>query len=588
MKITLHDGSVKEIDRDSEEAFRTLNHSTAHLLAEAVLALYPDAKLTIGPSIEEGFYYDIDFGAPFTEEDLAPIEAKMKEISNKGYDITYMTMSKIEALDYFKDNPYKVELIENLEDGDISAFKQNDFIDLCRGPHVLNSSLIKHFKLLSVAGAYWRGDSKNKMLVRIYGTSHFTEESLQSYLTLVEERKKRDHRVLGKQLDLFMISEYGPGFPIWLPNGMTVRTEIENLIKELLHKYHYQLIQTPIILSRELWETSGHWDHYQKNMYTTKIDERDFAIKPMNCPGSILVYNSSLHSYRDLPVRLAELGLDHRHEASGALNGLFRARSFTQDDAHIYCTEDQLESEINGCIAFFDEVYSLFHLDYSIELSTRPEEDFIGDIEIWDKSEQILENAIKKTGRKYEINKGDGAFYGPKLDFKVRDSMNRVWQCGTIQLDMNLPHRFGCFYIDSNGEKVEPIMIHRACLGSIERFIGVIIEHFAGAFPLWLAPIQVAILPVNNEYHLEYAREVEARLEEKGFRVTLDDSNEKLGYRMRNAQMKKIPYTIVIGDNEKKDGSVTYRTYHDKEQVTLSLDEFISLLIPLRDKRVMD
>ncbi len=588
MKITLHDGSTKEIEKDSEEAFRTLNHSTAHLLAEAVLALYPDAKLTIGPSIEEGFYYDIDFGVPFTEDDLAPIEAKMKEISNKGYDITYMTMSKAEALDYFKDNPYKVELITNLEDGDISAFKQNDFIDLCRGPHVLNSSLIKHFKLLSVAGAYWRGDSKNKMLVRIYGTSHFSEESLQSYLTLVEERKKRDHRVLGKQLDLFMISEYGPGCPIWLPNGMIVRTEIENLIKGLLNKYHYQLIQTPIILSRELWETSGHWDHYQKNMYTTKVDDRDFAIKPMNCPGSILVYNSSLHSYRDLPVRLAEFGIDHRHEASGALNGLFRAREFTQDDAHIYCTEDQLEQEINGCIAFFDEVYSLFHLDYSIELSTRPEEDFIGDIAIWDKSEAILADAIIKTGRKYEINKGDGAFYGPKLDFKVRDSMNRVWQCGTIQLDMNLPHRFGCFYIDSNGEKVEPIMIHRACLGSIERFIGVITEHFAGAFPLWLAPVQVCVLPVNNEFHLEYAREVQSKLEEKGFRVTLDDSNEKLGYRMRNAQMKKIPYTIVIGDNEKRDNSVTYRTYHDKEQVTVSLSEFISLLIPKRDKREME
>ncbi|MCD8204861.1 MAG: threonine--tRNA ligase [Coprobacillus sp.] len=576
------------MDKESEEAFRTLNHSTAHLLAEAVLALYPDAKLTIGPSIEEGFYYDIDFGVPFTEDDLAPIEAKMREISSKGYDITYMTMTKAEALSYFKDNPYKVELIENLRDGDISAFKQNDFIDLCRGPHVLNSSLIKHFKLLSVAGAYWRGDSKNKMLVRIYGTSHFSEESLQSYLTLVEERKKRDHRVLGKQLDLFMISEYGPGCPIWLPNGMSIRTEIENLIKDLLNKYHYQLIQTPIILSRELWETSGHWDHYQKNMYTTKVDDRDFAIKPMNCPGSILVYNSTLHSYRDLPVRLAEFGLDHRHEASGALNGLFRAREFTQDDAHIYCTKEQLESEINGCIAFFDEVYSLFHLDYSIELSTRPEEDFIGDIAIWDKSEQILEDAIKKTGRKYEINKGDGAFYGPKLDFKVRDSMNRVWQCGTIQLDMNLPHRFGCFYIDSNGEKVEPIMIHRACLGSIERFIGVIIEHFAGAFPLWLAPVQIAILPVNNEFHLEYAREVEARLEEKGFRVTLDDSNEKLGYRMRNAQMKKVPFTVVIGDNEKGNGSITYRTYHDKEQVTVPLDEFINLLIPKRDKREID
>ncbi len=589
MKITLHDGSIKEVSQESPEAFATLNHSTAHLLAEAILALYPDAKLSIGPSIEEGFYYDIDFGdKTFSEEDLAAVEAKMKEISNKGYNIEFMTMSKDEALEYFKDNPYKVELIENLKDGDITAFRQNDFIDLCRGPHVQNSNLLKHFKLLSVAGAYWRGDSHNKQLVRIYGTSHFSEESLNNYLNLLEERKKRDHRVLGKQLELFMLSEYGPGFPFWLPNGMIVRQEIEKLIKELLVKYHYQLISTPVVLSKELWETSGHWDHYQKNMYITHVDDREFAIKPMNCPGSIIVYNSSLHSYRDLPVRLAELGLDHRHEASGALNGLFRVRAFTQDDAHIYCTPSQLRSEITNCVKFFDEVYSLFHLDYTVELSTRPEKDYIGTVSVWNKSEKILEEAIKKTGKPYEINEGDGAFYGPKLDFKVRDSMNRVWQCGTIQLDMNLPHRFGCVYVDHNGKKVEPIMIHRACLGSIERFIGVIIEHFAGAFPLWLAPVQIAILPVNNEFHRRYCKSLVNSLEKLGFRVTLDDSDEKLGYRMRNAQMKKIPYTIVVGDNEVSNKTLTYRTYKDKEQITVTPSEFKKMIKDERDHRKLN
>ncbi|MCD8194974.1 MAG: threonine--tRNA ligase [Coprobacillus sp.] len=585
MKITLHDGSLKEIDKDSKEAFATLNHSTAHLLAEAVLALYPDSKLSIGPSIEEGFYYDIDFSFPFTEEHMKLIEDKMKEITKKNYKIEYLTMTKAEALEYFKDNPYKVELIENLQDGDISCFKQNDFIDLCRGPHLQDSTMIKHFKLLSIAGAYWRGDSKNKQLVRIYGTSHFSEESLQNYLNLVEERKKRDHRLLGKQLELFSISEYGPGFPFWLPNGLIVKDEIEKYLKELLHKYGYQLIQTPTILSRELWETSGHWDHYQNNMYTTKVEDKEFAIKPMNCPGAVIVYNSSLHSYRDLPIRLAEMGHVHRHEASGALNGLFRVRSFTQDDAHIFCREDQLAKEINNCIKLFDEVYSLFNLDYSIELSTRPETGYIGDPKLWTKAERILESACKRTHKEFDINPGDGAFYGPKLDFKVRDSMNRVWQCGTIQLDMNLPTRFNCTYVDSDGEKKEPIMIHRACFGSFERFIGILIEHFGGAFPVWMAPTQVVILPVNNEYHLKTAEKLRDQFDKKGIRVTLDDSNEKLGYRMRNAQMKKVPYTIVIGDNEVNNKTVTYRTYKDKEQITVPTSDFIKMICKERDSR---
>lgn len=585
MKIQLHDGTIKEIEKNSKEAFEVLNHSTSHLLAMAIQDLYKDAKFGFGPAIDEGFYYDIDFKDPITEEDLTKIEKKMHELAAKKFKIEREQVSKEKALEIFKDNPYKIELIKDIDE-DITTFKQGDFIDLCRGPHLLTTEPIKHFKLLSIAGAYWRGDSKNKQLVRIYGTSWYTKEDLDNYLHLVEERKKRDHRLLGKQLGLFMLSEYGPGFPFWLPKGMILREQIEKYWKAQHVKYGYDFVKTPIILSKELWLTSGHWDHYQNNMYTTKIDDKEFAIKPMNCPGGILVYKNSLHSYKDLPIRLAELGLVHRHEASGALNGLFRVRAFTQDDAHIFCREDQLLDEITTLLRFYEEMYSVFGLDYSIELSTRPESDYIGDIEIWNKSEEILKSACLKSGKEFRINPGDGAFYGPKLDFKLKDSMGRIWQCGTIQLDMNLPKRFECSYIDSKGEKKEPIMLHRACLGSIERFIGIIIENYGGAFPSWLAPVQIKVLPVNNEFHLDYARKVMDLFKANDLRAELDDSNEKLGYRLRNAQMGKVPYTIVIGDNEVKDGTITYRKYSSKDQITVKLDDFIvNILEEIKSKK---
>ncbi len=577
MKIQLHDGSIVEIEKNSKEAFEVLNHSTSHLLAEAIQELYPDALFGFGPAIEEGFYYDIDFKEQITEADLAKIEKKMHELSAKDERIVREVLPKEEALKRFANNPYKIELINDIDE-DITIYTQGKFTDLCRGPHLLATGQIKHFKLLNLAGAYWRGNSKNKMLVRIYGTSWFTAEDLNNHLAALEERKKRDHRILGRQLGLFLLSEYGPGFPFWLPNGMILLDELKRYWMDVHKRYGYKFINTPIILSRELWETSGHWDHYQSNMYTTKIDDRDFAIKPMNCPGSIIVYKNELHSYKDLPLRYAELGLVHRHEASGALNGLFRVRSFTQDDAHTYVREDQIEDEIVSILKLYDEIYTVFGLDYRIELSTRPEEGYIGDINIWNKSEAILADVCQRSGKEFKINPGDGAFYGPKLDFKLKDSMGRTWQCGTVQLDMNLPRRFDCFYIDKDGEKKTPIMIHRACLGSIERFTGMIIENYAGAFPTWLAPVQVELLPVNNEFHLEYTDELYRLMSEHGLRVEKDDANEKLGYRLTNTQVRKIPYTIVIGDNERDNRTVTYRKYGQKEQITVSIDEFLKLI----------
>ena len=577
MKIQLHDGSISEIEKSSKEAFEVLNHSTSHLLAEAIQELYPDALFGFGPAIDEGFYYDIDFKEPITEADLAAIEKKMHELSSKDERIVREVLSKEEALKRFANNPYKQELIEGIDE-DITIFTQGKFTDLCRGPHLMSTGQIKHFKLLNLAGAYWRGNSKNKMLVRIYGTSWFSADDLKNHLEQLEERKKRDHRVLGKQLGLFMLSEYGPGLPFWLPNGMTVRTQIENMWKEKHAQYNYLLVDTPIMLSKELWITSGHWDHYKENMYTTIVDEDEFAVKPMNCPGAILCYKNDLHSYRELPLRYAELGHVHRHEASGALNGLFRVRSFTQDDAHTFVRPDQIKDEIESILKLYDEIYSIFGLNYKIELSTRPEEGYIGDIRIWNESERILKETCEKSGKEFKINPGDGAFYGPKLDFKVRDSMNRIWQCGTIQLDMNLPERFDCFYIDSDGEKKRPVMIHRACFGSIERFIGVITEHYAGAFPTWLAPQQVILLPVNNEFHLDYTNKLYDLFKKEGIRVVKDDANEKLGYRLRSSQLRKIPYTLVIGDNEKDNQTVTYRKYGTKEQITVTVDEFLNLL----------
>ena len=571
-------GEFVIITSKSEEAKDILNHSAAHLMAEAISLLYKGVKFGVGPAIEEGFYYDVDFnGYVLKEEDLAKIEAKMKELSKKNEYIVRKNVSKEEALEIFKNDEYKKELINELE-GNISIYKQGEYVDLCRGPHVPSTGFVKYFHLDNIAGAYWRGDSKNKQLTRIYGVASFSKEELEHILFIREEAKKRDHRKIGKELGLFTISEYGPGFPFYLPNGLMLRRQIENWWYDIHDEYGYKLIKTPIMLSKELWLTSGHWDHYKENMYTTKIDDRDFAIKPMNCPGSILVYNNELHSYKDLPLRLGELGLVHRHEASGALNGLFRVRCFTQDDAHIFCTRDQLKSEIETLLKLYDKIYSVFGLKYSIVLSTKPESDYIGDDAIWEQSEKILADACRATGKDFKINPGDGAFYGPKLDFKLKDCMGRIWQCGTIQLDMNLPERFDCTYINSKGEKERPIMLHRAILGSFERFIGIITENFAGAFPTWCAPLQVKVLPVNDEVHSEYANEVVSTLKKHKIRVELDPASEKLGYRMRNAQIKKIPYTLVIGDKEKENNAVTYRKYGSKDQITVSLDEFIKLI----------
>ena len=500
----------------------------------------------------------------------------MRKLSTEAIPYKRKELSIEEALEVFKDNPYKTEHVPELE-APISMYEQGDFIDLCRGPHVPNTSYLKHFKLLSLAGAYWRGDSKNKQLTRIYATCYPTEEALKEHLEVLEKRKANDHRRLGKELELFMLSDYGPGLPFFLPKGMIIKNELMAYWREVHIPEGYKEIETPTMLSRELWETSGHWEHYKDNMYTTKVDEKDFAIKPMNCPGALLTYKNSLHSYKDLPLRLGEFGHVHRHEASGALNGLFRVRGFTQDDAHILITHDQIEDEVKRIMSIFDRMYSVFGLSYYIVLSTRPD-DYIGEKEFWDRSEKILAEACEHSGHEYRINEGDGAFYGPKLDFKLRDTMGRTWQCGTIQLDVNLPHRFGAYYIDEKGEKAEPVMLHRVVFGSVERFIGILIENYGGAFPTWLAPVQVRLLPVSPEAHGEYGKEVYDILMKEGIRVELDDANEKLGYRLRNAVVSKIPYSLVLGEKEKETRSVTYRIYGQKEQITVPLDEFIALI----------
>lgn len=568
------------INIKEDEKLSIKNHSCAHLLAQAVKHLYPNAKFWVGPVIENGFYYDIDLGDNvIKEEDLAKIEKEMKKISKDGKRIYREELTKEEALEKFKNDPYKIDLINNMpEDEVISCYTQGDFTDLCRGPHVESVKQLKYFKLLKVSGAYFKGDSKNKMLQRIYGICFDTKEDLDNYLSYLEEAKKRDHRKLGKELELFMISEYGPGFPFWLPNGMILRKSLEDFWYEEHTKEGYEFIQTPIMLSKELWEISGHWYNYRENMYVSEIDDKTFAIKPMNCPGGMLVYKNKLHSYKDLPIRCGELGLVHRHEASGALSGLFRVRNFTQDDAHIFMREDQMESEIIRLICFIDRMYKVFNLTYEIELSTRPEDKFIGDIKTWDKAENILKEALTKAGKTYKLNPGDGAFYGPKLDFKVRDSLSREWQCGTIQLDMQLPERFDLTYIDKDGSKKRPIMLHRVIYGSIERFIGVLIEHFAGNFPLWMAPIGVNIIPVNNNYHLEYAKEITKTLKEAGLRVNLDDRDEKLGYKLREALVKKYPYNVILGQKEQDTKTISYRHHGKEETINMSLEDFINKL----------
>lgn len=567
------------VDFLNDEYLSKLNHSCAHVMAQAVQHLYPNAKFWVGPVVSEGFYYDMDLGDDvIKDEDIPRIEKEMKKICKDGKRITREEISKADALEMFKDDPYKIDLINDLEDGTITIYRQGDFVDLCRGPHVDTVKECRNFKLMKHSGAYWKGDKNNKVLQRIYGVCFPTKEELDDYLALLEEAKKRDHKKLGRELELFMMSEYAPGMPFFLPKGMIVRNLLESYWYEEHERENYEFIKTPIMMSKDLWELSGHWANYKDNMYTSMVDDREFAIKPMNCPGGMLVYKNGLHSYKDLPIRSGELGQVHRHEASGALNGLFRVRTFTQDDAHIFMREDQIESEIIELLKLIDRIYSTFNLDYRIELSTRPEDKYIGTIESWDKSEAALENAIKKSGKEYKINPGDGAFYGPKLDFHIRDSLGRSWQCGTIQLDANLPERFDLTYVDSDGSKKRPVMLHRAIFGSIERFIGILIEHYAGAFPTWLAPVQVSVLPVKNEYHQEYAQEVYKLLQDNNVRVEIDDREEKLGYRIRENQMKKLPFMLILGDSERDEKTISFRRYGEQKTTTLSQEEFVELI----------
>ena len=573
------DSSIVFVTTDSPEAFEILNHSTAHLLAHAVSILYPNAKMGVGPAIEEGFYYDFDFGDTKLEPaDLVKIEKKMVELSNKEIAISHYDLSKEEAKKLMANDPYKVELIEAVEGDTVHVYDQGGYLEICRGPHMTTTKKSRYFKLLSIAGAYWRGDSNNKMLTRIYGTSWFSEDKLKEHLQNLEDRKLRDHRKIGRELELFMISDYGPGFPFWLPKGMLLKNALVNYWTDVHTKAGYHFIQTPIMLNRELWETSGHWFNYKENMYTSTVDDSEFAIKPMNCPGGMLVYKNAIHSYRDFPLRLAELGLVHRHEASGALNGLFRVRTFTQDDAHVFMTEEQITDEIANIISLYKQVYEVFGLKFHIELSTRPEEKYIGEISTWDIAEKALALACEKAGFAYKLNPGDGAFYGPKLDFKLKDSMNRIWQCGTIQLDMNLPERFDLTYVAEDGSKKRPVMVHRALFGSLERFIGILIEHYAGLFPTWLAPVQAKIIPVNLGIHQEYCEKLEQIFKENGIRYEADYRDEKLGYRIRESQIKKVPYALVIGDNEMNNNLVTYRKHGTQQQITVSIEEFVKLI----------
>ena len=586
------DGEVVDlrtvIDKDCELNILTFNdekgkgafrHTTSHIMAQAIKRLYPDTKLAIGPSIEDGFYYDIDRETPLVAEDLEKIEAEMKKIVKEDLPIKQYTMPRAEAIAYFKekDEPYKVELIEDLpEDSVISFYSQGEFTDLCAGPHLMSTKPVKAFKLTSLAGAYWRGSEKNKMLQRVYGTSYPKKAELEEYLHMMEEAKKRDHRKLGKELGLFMMREEGPGFPFFLPKGMELKNQLLDYWREIHKKAGYVEISTPIMLSRHLWETSGHWDHYKDNMYTTVIDDEDFAIKPMNCPGGILVYESEPRSYRDLPLRMGELGLVHRHEKSGQLHGLMRVRCFTQDDAHIFMTPEQVRDEIKGVVKLINEVYSLFGFKYHVELSTRPE-DSMGSDEDWDMATEALRGALDDLGLPYVVNEGDGAFYGPKIDFHLEDSIGRTWQCGTIQLDFQLPLRFNLEYTGADGEKHRPIMIHRVIFGSIERFIGILIEHFAGAFPTWLAPVQVKVLPISDKY-MDYAQKVLDELNNSGVRAEIDTRAEKIGYKIREAQMKKIPYMLVVGAKEEEDGLVSVRSRFEGDEGQKLLPDFLAAI----------
>ena len=560
MKVSMKDGSVQDLTFENELGQEAFHHTTSHILAQAVKRLYPDTKCAIGPAIKDGFYYDFEFSFPFTTENLAEVEKEMRKIVKEALPLERYTMSREEAIALMKEKnePYKVELIEDLpEDAELSFYRQGEYVDLCAGPHVSNTSVVKAFKLQSVAGAYWRGDEHNQMLTRIYGTSFPKAADLETYLKRMEEARLRDHRKLGKELGLFAIMDEGPGFPFFLPKGMVLKNLLIDYWRKLHQREGYVEISTPIILSRHLWENSGHWDHYKDNMYTTVIDDEDFAVKPMNCPGGMLVYKVEPRSYKDLPMRVGELGLVHRHEKSGQLHGLMRVRCFTQDDAHIFMTEDQIRDEIKGVARLIDEVYSKFGFKYHVELSTRPE-DSMGSDEDWEMATEGLRGALDELGLDYVVNEGDGAFYGPKIDFHLEDSIGRTWQCGTIQLDFQMPQRFELEYTGADGEKHRPIMIHRVAFGSIERFIGILIEHFAGKFPTWLAPVQVKVMAVSEKF-ADYAQKIQDELVAAGVRSEIDLRNEKLGYKIREAQMQKVPYMVIVGEKEVEEGSISVR-----------------------------
>ncbi len=571
------DAKVEICTFDDEEGKRAFRHTASHIMAQAVKRLFPETKLAIGPAIADGFYYDFDREVPFTEDDLKHIEEEMKKIVKEDLKLEKFELPRAEAIKFMeeKGEPYKVELINDLpEDAVISFYKQGDYVDLCAGPHLMSTKPVKAFKLMSVAGAYWRGNEKNKMLSRIYGTAYTKASDLDAYLTMLEEAKKRDHRKLGKELKLFALLEEGPGFPFFLPKGMIVKNTLIDYWREIHKKAGYVEVSTPIILNRQLWERSGHWDHYKENMYTTVIDDEDYAIKPMNCPGGMLVYKQELHSYRDLPLRVGELGIVHRHEKSGQLHGLMRVRCFTQDDAHIFMTQDQIKDEISKVIGLIDSVYKLFGFKYHVELSTRPE-DSMGSDEAWEAATNGLIGALEANNMPYVVNEGDGAFYGPKIDFHLQDSIGRTWQCGTIQLDMNLPERFDLTYTDKDGTKKRPVMIHRVCFGSIERFIGILIEHYAGALPTWLSPVQVKVLPISDKF-ADYADSVAAKLDEAGVRVETDHRAEKIGFKIREARNERVPYMLVVGEKDVESNAVSVRSRENGEEGQQSIDEFIA------------
>ena len=581
------DGDIKILKFDDKEGKEIFWHTSSHVMALAIKRLWPETKFAIGPSIDAGFYYDLDLEHRFTPEDLEHIEKEMKKIVKEGLAMEKRIVSKQEAMDFFKDQPYKIDLIEHLpEDETISIYKLGDFEDLCRGPHMADVKKIGAVKLLSVAGAYWRGDEKNKMLQRIYGITFEKKKQLDEYLDRLEEAKKRDHRKLGQEMKLFSMHEEGPGFPFFHPRGMVLRNILESFWREEHEREGYGEIRTPIILNESLWRQSGHWDHYKENMYFTKIDGEDYAIKPMNCPGAILIYRTDLHSYRDFPLRLAEMGLVHRHELSGALHGLFRVRSFTQDDAHIFCLPDQIEDEVSGVIRLANHIYEVFGFKYKIELSTRPD-DFMGTIEEWDRATESLKRALEANGLEYEINEGDGAFYGPKIDYHLEDAIGKTWQCGTIQLDFQMPERFDITYVDRDNEKKRPVMIHRALLGSMERFMGSLIEHYAGKFPLWLAPLQVKLLPISDKY-VDYAKSVAGELKEHGIRVEVDEREEKIGYKVRAAQLEKVPLALVVGEKEAESHTVSVRKLGGEDLGVMSVDEIIEMIETKVKERARD